>query len=64
MKGKTIKEIKNFYKEIANARIEGISKIALEDGVEALAEIEILISRNSEIPEQAMKFYNKYMRRK
>lgn len=64
LKGKTIKEIKDFYKEIANARIEGISKIALEDGVEALAEIEILISRNSEIPEQAMKIYNKYMRRK
>ena len=32
--------------------------------LEALAEIEILISRDAEIPKQAMNFYNKYMRRK
>jgi hypothetical protein len=64
LKGKTIKEISDFYKEIADARIDGISEIALKDGAEALAEIEILISRGAEVSEQAMNFYNKYMRRK
>lgn len=64
LRGKTIKEIDDFYKEIANARIAGISEIALEDGAEALAEIEILISRDAEVPNQAMNFYNKYMGKK
>lgn len=62
LKGKTIKEIQTMYSEIANAHIEDISKIAYNDGAEALAEIEILISRGGEVPEKAMEFYNKYMR--
>lgn len=64
LKGLKIKEIEELYQEIADAKINGISKIAYNDGAEALAEIEILISRGSDIPEDAMNFYNKYMRRK
>ena len=63
IKGKTIKEIQTFYSEIANSHIEGVSKIAYDDGAEALAEIEILISRRAKIPKKAIGFYNKYMRR-
>lgn len=60
LKGLKISEIESLYDEIADAEIEGISKIAYNDG----AEIEILVSRGSEIPKEAMDFYNKYMRRK
>ena len=58
----TIKEISNLYEEIADAKIEGISDIAFHDGAEALAEIEILISRGQSVPLKAMSFYKKYMR--
>lgn len=64
LKGLKISEIQSLYNEIADAEIEGISKIAYNDGAEALAEIEVLISREAEIPKKAMDFYNKYMRRK
>ena len=62
IKSMTIKEISNLYEEIADAKIEGISDIAFHDGAEALAEIEILISRGQSVPLKAMSFYKKYMR--
>jgi hypothetical protein len=61
IKGKSIKEIKNLYAEIADAKIEGISDIAYNDGAEAIAEIEILLSRGSEVPKGAMDFYSKHL---
>ncbi len=64
IKGLTINEIKSLYSEIADAKIEGISQIAFEDGAEALAEIEVLLTRSDKVPEKAMKFYEKYIRRK
>ena len=62
--GMKISEIEKLYEELGNIHIENISGIALEDGAEALAEIEILLSRNVEIPNEASIFYNKYMKRK
>jgi len=64
IKGMTLKDIRNFYAEIRDAKVKDVSKIAYNDGAEALAEIEILISRGSDIPQAAIEFYNKYMRRK
>lgn len=64
LNGLTVNEIKALYAEILDAKITGVSKIAYKDGAEALAEIEVLISRASDIPDEAMNFYNKYMRRK
>lgn len=63
LKGKTISQIKDFYAEIADAKINGISEIAYLDGAEALAEIEILRSRGADIPAEAIDFYNKYIKR-
>ena len=64
IKGMTLKDIRDFYAEIRDAKVKDVSKIAYNDGAEALAEIEILISRGSDIPQAAIEFYNKYMRRK
>ncbi len=64
LKGLKISEINTLYEEIADEKIEGVSDIAYQDGAEALAEIEVLISRGSDVPEKAMVFYNKHMRRK
>lgn len=58
--GKTIGEIEALYSELADQHIEEISTIAYKDGAECLAEIEILISRGADIPEEIMSFYNKY----
>ena len=64
IKGMTLKDIRDFYAEIREAEVADISEYAFRDGAEALAEIEVLIARGSDIPEQAMEFYNKHMREK
>lgn len=61
LKGKTLAEITIMYEEILQAKIENISKIAYLDGAEALAEIEVLLSRGEEVPDAAMEFYKRYM---
>lgn len=61
LKGKTLAEITTMYEEILQAKIENISKIAYLDGAEALAEIEVLLSRGEEVPDAAMEFYKRYM---
>lgn len=63
IKGLTTPQIEALYKEIADAHITGVSDIAYLDGAEALAEIEVLISRGSKVPDEALKFYKKYMQR-
>ena len=63
IRGMTIKQIKELYKKLAEIHLEGISQIAYEDGAEALAEIEILLSRNQDIPEELLDFYKTYMER-
>lgn len=62
--GKTTKEIEEFFKELSDIHIKGISKIAYRDGAECLAELEVLRSRGIKASDEAMKFYEKYMRRK
>ncbi len=63
IKGLSIKEIENLYDDIANAKIEGVSVIAYNDGAEAIAEIEVLLERGDKIPQKALDFYNKHIRR-
>lgn len=62
IKGKGIKEIAALYDELSGRGIDGISKIALDDGVEAIAEIEVLIARGDTLSEEAKKLYDTYMK--
>lgn len=57
-------DIEKCYSELKNRGIDGISPIALEDGAEALAEIEVLLSRGEFVNEEAKNLYNEYVRRK
>ncbi len=63
IKRMTIKQIEALYEELDQIHLEGISEIAYKDGAEALAEIEILLSRNQDIPEEFIDFYKAYMER-
>ena len=49
------------YRTLESMGVDGISDIALEDGVEAIAEIEILKYRGEEIPPKAQELYDKAM---
>ena len=62
--GKTIDEIKKLYDELSAIHIDGVSTIARKDGAECLAELEVLRSRGTKVPDEAMKFYERYMGRK
>lgn len=62
--GKTIHEIEEMYEELSAIHIEGISVLALKDGAECLAELEVLRSRGVKVSDEIMKFYEKYMGRK
>jgi len=61
IQGKSIKEIEIMYKELGSKGILGISEIALEDGAEAIAEIEILIKRGTTLSEEAERLYISYI---
>ncbi len=63
IKGMTVKEIEELYANIVNAKIEGVSVIAYNDGAEAIAEIEVLLARGDKIPQKALDFYNNHIRR-
>lgn len=62
IKGLTGEQIVDLYKKLGSKHIDGISDIALNDGVEAIAEIEVLLTRNEIVSDEAMTLYNKYMR--
>lgn len=49
------------YKKLSEDTVMGISRIADEDGAEAIAEIEVLLTRNEIVSDEAMTLYNKYM---
>ena len=55
------RDIEAMYDKLEKMGVEGISAIALNDGAEAVAEIEILIHRGSVIPKQAKELYDKVM---
>lgn len=59
---KSIEEIETLYAELADKGIEGISKIAFDDGVEAIAEIEVLLAQGKKLSEEAAALYEKYMK--
>lgn len=62
--GKKSDEIKKFYADLKKLKIEGISDIALKDGAEALAELEVLRTRGENIPQKLIDFYEENMGRK
>lgn len=64
IKGLTTDEIEELYSKIADKHIEGISEIAYRDGAEAIAEIEVLLSRNSSVPDEARTFYDENIGRR
>ena len=61
--GRSIQEIHELYKELADKGIKEISAIAAEDGAEAIAEIEILLHRGEPLSEEAERLYSTYVRR-
>jgi hypothetical protein len=61
--GKSMSEIETLYAELKPLGMPNISLIAAEDGAEAIAEIEVLLRRGGDVPEDALKFYEMYMKR-
>lgn len=62
--GLSIEKINELYRELSDKGVNGISKIAEKDGAEALAEIEVLLSRGEEVPTEAKDLYNRFIERK
>ena len=60
--GKKAAEVKSMNDQIKDLGVEGISRIAKNDGAECIAEVEVLLSRNETVPEEAMTLYNKYVK--
>jgi hypothetical protein len=58
---KSIREIGDLYKELSTMGVEGISIIAKKDGVEAIAEIEVLRYRGEQVSDEARKLYERYI---
>jgi hypothetical protein len=56
-KGKTAKEIELMNNDIKDKGVEEISEIAKADGAECIAEV--LLSRNSHIPQKAKELYDR-----
>lgn len=63
IKGMNIEQIEALYAELADIHIEGISEMAYSDGAECIAEVEILLFRGEPVPEEALKLYEKYIKR-
>ncbi|MCQ4638643.1 hypothetical protein NE619_18105, partial [Anaerovorax odorimutans] len=64
IQGLSINAIEELYKELEGKGIGSISRLAKLDGAEALAEIEVLLSRGDYISDEAEALYNKYIRRR
>lgn len=64
IKGKTAPEVDRFYQELKNQGKPGVSDIALSDGAELLAELEILRHRKTPVSKELSDFYEKYTGRK
>ncbi|WP_207646264.1 hypothetical protein [Ruminococcus albus] len=63
IKGKTAAQIEVLYKELEPLGKTVVSNIALKDGVECLAELEILRYRKTPVSKELSDFYKKYMGR-
>ncbi|WP_155250851.1 hypothetical protein [Ruminococcus albus] len=64
IKGKTGKQVEDFYAMLKDKGLPGISKIALDDGAECLAELEVLRHRGTKVSKALSDFYEQYMGRK
>ena len=62
--GLSTEEINNLYEELSNKGVDGISKIAKNDGAEAIAEIEVLLYRGEEVSAEAKDLYDRFIGRK
>lgn len=60
--GKTAKQVAEMNEELLTKGVDGISKAASLDGAEVIAEVEVLLHRGAEVPEEAMKLYNEYVK--
>ena len=60
--GKTAKQVAEMNDELLSKGVDGISKAASLDGAEVIAEVEVLLHRGAEVPEEAMKLYNEYVK--
>jgi SPP1 gp7 family putative phage head morphogenesis protein len=64
IKGKKGGEIGNYYAMLKPLGKSGVSEIALSDGAECLAELEVLRHRKTKVSKELSDFYEKYMGRK
>ena len=60
--GKSSAEIEVLYNTLSNKGTSGISMIAMEDGAECIAEVEVLLHRGSPVPQKALNLYNTYVK--
>ena len=62
--GLSSSKVKEIYEELEKIHFTGISNIALDDGAECLAELEVLRKRKIPVSPELAAFYKKYMGRK
>lgn len=58
---KSFSEIENINKELEEIHYDGLSFIASLDGSELIAEIEVLLKRGEDVPDEALEIYSKYI---
>lgn len=61
--GKSSHDVKKLYDELKDKGLPGVSEIALKDGAECLAELEVLRHRGTIVSTPLAEFYKKYMGR-
>jgi hypothetical protein len=58
--GKSAEEVQDIYENLENKGVQGVSTSASDDGVEALAEAEVLLRRGEELPKELKALYDSY----
>ena len=61
--GKSPQQVGELYEKLKDAGLSGVSNIALDDGAECLAELEVLRHRGISVSDELKEFYKKYMGR-
>lgn len=62
--GKSAAEVDAMNTALEQKHIAGVSPYAMTDGAECIAEVEVLLHRGEEVPEEAMVLYNEYVKGK
>lgn len=60
--GMKAKEVEKLYSVLEKIHVDGVSPAAFRDGAECIAEVEVLLYRNEEVPKEAKALYDKYMK--